>query len=81
MIYELLQEFKSDVYKRFDQVEIRLNRLENDVYQIRSNLSSLQEDVSEIKQREGRIQIYFTSSWAIASTIIAIVVGTIVKVL
>ena len=74
MIFDLLKEFKVDAYKRFEQLDHRLDRIENQQTEDRKILMNLWENRENMKLSMTRSLLTVTG---IISGIVAIIVSFI----
>ena len=74
-----MQEFKKDVYRRFDRLEKQYDDLRDDVAESKGDIKTLQEDVLEIKNYRNVLKLKFSYGWAAVSFFMAIMAAFLMR--
>ncbi|MBI4232172.1 hypothetical protein HY605_02975 [Candidatus Peregrinibacteria bacterium] len=69
MLYELLKDFKADVHRRFDSVDVKIEDFKEDN---RYEHGKMNEKLDEVHRSKDRMTVNFTGTWVFASFMIAI---------
>jgi hypothetical protein len=82
MLYELIKEFKSDVSRRFQDVDKRFELLQIDTNrqfgELRELIKEEKQKLQQVYESRDKITVSFTRAWMCGSFFIALISSTIV---
>jgi len=85
MLYELIKEFKQDVYKRFEQVDKRFEQQDARFEQVidlikneKHEREKTEAKLEKIYESRDQVSVSFTRSWMFASFFLALLSATVV---
>jgi len=77
-LYELIKEFKRDVYKRFEQVDKRFEQVIDLIKNEKHEREKTEAKLEKIYESRDQVSVSFTRSWMFASFFLALLSATVV---
>ena len=74
----LIQDFKADVNRRFEQVDEQMKELKFEIREMKHDVQSDRDKLQEVYESRNRVTVNFTKSWAMASFFISMLSATVV---
>jgi hypothetical protein len=77
-IFTLIQDFKSDMNRRFEQVDSQIKDVKHEIRDIKQDMKIDRVKIQEVYDSRNKVRVDFTRNWVFASLFIAIVSSSFV---